>query len=92
MFNVYLNLPDANAKTGDDVPNFVGVVTVLAMGKEMTHHHAAANAAFDITDVLGKVAKADNTNLSVTLLPTAAGTAPKKASGTTFKRIYVQRE
>lgn len=93
MFNVYLNLPDANAKTGDDVPNFVGLVTVLAKSKEMmTHNHAAANAAFDITDVLGKVTKADSTNLSVTLVPTAAGVAPEKASGTTFKRIYIQRE
>jgi polyphenol oxidase len=33
LFRVYLNLPDATARTGVDVPNFVGTVTVLVTGR-----------------------------------------------------------
>src|SRR5207253_2537393 len=58
LFNIFLNLPEANAKTSVDAPNFVGTVTVLAKGKQQhAHQHASTNAAFDITDALGAVAK-----------------------------------
>jgi polyphenol oxidase len=80
LFNIFLNLPEANASTSVDVPNFVGTVTVLAKSKQQrAHQHASTNAAFDITDALGAVAKG-NKNLSVTLVPVAAGGAAPEAS------------
>lgn len=96
-FHVYLNLPEANAETKVEAPNFVGTVTVLAKSKSPhTHQHAAVNAAFDITEALARVAKAAGGNLSITLVPAAAaGKQPTQvavgAPGVTFKRIYIDR-
>jgi polyphenol oxidase len=99
-FRVYLNLPGANAGTKVESPNYVGTVTVLAKSKSPhAHQHAGVNAAFDITEALARVAKAAGTNLSVTLVPVAAGgpqvTAPAAAAAgaasATFKRIYIDR-
>jgi polyphenol oxidase len=88
MFNVFVNLPGANATTQTDVPNYVGTVTVLAKRKEAAgHQHESVNAAFDVTDVLGSVAKTAGPNLSVTLVPAAGSTA----TGATYKRIYIDQ-
>jgi len=58
LFRVYLNLPDANARTGVDVPNFVGTVSVLAKNNTAQGHvHPSTNAAFEITEALAAVAK-----------------------------------
>jgi polyphenol oxidase len=96
-FYVYLNLPEANAETKVEAPNFVGTVTVLAKSKSLhTHQHAGVNAAFDITEALARVAKAAGGNLSITLVPAAAtGKQPTQVAvgtpGVTFKRIYIDR-
>jgi polyphenol oxidase len=102
-FHVYLNLPEANAATKVEVPNFVGTVTVLAKSKNAhTHQHSGVNAAFDLTEPLARVAKAAGANLSITLVPAAAaGSQPTQAAvgatgtpgtpGVTFKRIYIDR-
>jgi polyphenol oxidase len=85
FFRVYLDLPEANAQTSVDIPNYVGTVTVLAKSANAhTHQHAATNAAFEITDELARVAKTAGPNLSVTLVPEGIDTA-------TFKRIYIDR-
>jgi polyphenol oxidase len=94
LFRVYLNLPDATAKTGVDVPNFVGTVTVLAKSKKAEgHDHPSINTAFEITAALAEVAKEAAGNLTVTLVPAAAeGLAPAAPSpGVSFKKIYVDR-
>ena len=94
LFRVYLNLPDATAKTGVDVPNFVGTVTVLAKSKKAEgHDHPSINTAFEITAALAEVAKESAGNLTVTLVPAAAeGLAPAAPSpGVSFKKIYVDR-
>lgn len=94
LFRVYLNLPDANVSTGVDVPNFVGMVTILAKNtKAQGHEHPSVNAAFEITPALAEVAKAGTANLAVTLVPVtakAAAAAPP-AGGVSFKKIYIER-
>jgi polyphenol oxidase len=92
LFQVYLNLPDANANTGVDVPNFVGMVTILAKNsKGEGHAHPSTNAAFDITEALAKVAKARANSLTVTLVPAAAEGVMPTAQGASFKKIYIDR-
>lgn len=92
LFQVYLNLPDANANTGVDVPNFVGMVTILAKNsKGEGHAHPSTNAAFDITEALAKVAKARADSLTVTLVPAAAEGVMPAAQGASFKKIYIDR-
>ena len=96
IVDVFINLPHADAKTGADVPNYAGTITVLTK-KMGAHMHAASsgvNAAFDVTDTLASVAKGAPGNLSVTLVPVAAqGEPPKEASGgpIVYKRIYIDR-
>lgn len=88
LFRVYLNLPQANAATSVDVPNFVGMVTILAKNKrEEAHDHPSVNAAFEITAALAEVAK-DAQKLTVTLVPAAEG-APPAPRGVSFKKIYI---
>ncbi len=94
FFQVYLNLPDATAKTGVDVPNFVGTVTILAKnnkGEGKGHDHPSTNAAFDITEALANVAKGLADSLTVTLVPAAAEGEEPAAQGASFKKIYVDR-
>jgi polyphenol oxidase len=90
LFEVYLNSPNANAKTGVDVPNFVGTVTVLAMRHNgVSHDHGSVNVAFDITETLARTVK-NRSELSVTLVPFAADGNPPKNHAVSFKRIYIQ--
>jgi polyphenol oxidase len=92
MFQVFINLPDANAKTSVDLPNFAGTVTVLAQGvMPVGHRHASVNEVLDITDTLSQVAKESGGKLSVTLVPAAGDAEPTKDSGATFKRIYIEK-
>lgn len=96
IFNVYVNLPQADAKTGADVPNYAGTITVLTkkMGAHMHAGPSGVNAAFDVTDTLAAVAKGSPGNLSVTIVPVAAaGEAPKEAAGgpIVYKRVYIDR-
>jgi polyphenol oxidase len=90
MFNVFLNLPDATPATSTDVPNFVGMVTVLAKSKEGgAHQHAETNAAFDVSDVLGQVK--DGGKLAVTLVPVAGEGAPSQDSQATFRQVSIDQ-
>jgi len=99
LLDVYVNLPNATAATGANVPNYVGTITVLAHGGRGAHDsHAAAprqvNAAFDVTDTLASVVKGTAGNLTVTLVPVAAGNEPPKAAehqSVSYKRIYIDR-
>lgn len=89
FFNVFLNLPGANASTSVEAANFVGTVTVLAKNKaQQEHQHNAFNAAFDITDALSEVAKGA-AKLSVTLVPVAPSEAGAEAGRISFKRVYI---
>ncbi|HEY1412654.1 MAG TPA: DUF_B2219 domain-containing protein, partial [Rhodopila sp.] len=84
LFNVFINLPDADPATSLDLPNFAGTVTVLAKGNmPMGHQHANVNAVLDITDSLSQVAKEANGKLSVTLVPAAGTKEPTRDSGAT---------
>jgi polyphenol oxidase len=92
LFRVYLNLPDANARTGVDVPNFVGTVSVLAKNNTAQGHvHSSTNAAFEITEALAEVAKGRASSLTVTLVPAAAEGVIPESQGASFKKIYIDR-
>ncbi len=92
LFRVYLNLPDANARTGVDVPNFVGTVSVLAKNNTAQGHvHPSTNAAFEITEALAAVAKGRASSLTVTLVPAAAEGVIPESQGASFKKIYIDR-
>jgi polyphenol oxidase len=93
ILNVYLNLPQANAQTGPNVPNYAGTISVLAHSAKGAHNHGPRqiNAAFDITDTLANVAKGAGGNFSVTLVPVAAKGEAPKAADIAYKRIYIDR-
>ena len=92
LFRVYLNLPDANARTGVEVPNFVGTVSVLAKNNTAQGHvHPSTNAAFEITEALAAVAKGQASSLTVTLVPAAAEGVIPESQGASFKKIYIDR-
>ena len=92
LFRVYLNLPDANARTGVEVPNFVGTVSVLAKNNTAQGHiHTSTNAAFEITEALAAVAMGRASSLTVTLVPAAAEGVIPESQGASFKKIYIDR-
>lgn len=90
IFNVFLNLPSANARTSTNSPNFVGTVSFVAKSKRKSgHRHPGVDAAFDVSALVGRNPSASK--LSVTLVPVAANGVPPRATTATVGQITLEQ-
>jgi polyphenol oxidase len=91
---VFVNLPDASAKTKVDDPHFVGYFTVVPrhrLTKEAEAHRKTKhlhNYAFDVTNKIGTLLD-DKTELAVTLVPVGADDSKPAGLNLTYRRVYL---
>lgn len=90
MVRVFLNQPNANAKTELDPKHFVGYITIVPSGPGH-HHQVVRNVAFDLSPELAATAAAGN-ELSITLVPVTAGDDEPQQGTMSYKKIYLTTE
>jgi len=87
IIRVFVNQPEATAKTQLDAQHFAGYISVVPSG--LGHRHPVVrNVAFDLLPELAATVAAKD-RLSVTMVPvTASGAEPLRAT-VKYKRIYL---
>ena len=99
-FNVYLNLPNADFKTGAKSPNFVGPLAIFEHFHDLSSQHVIRKT-YDVTDLLNelkKSAKYDPSNLSVTIVPKGGivngnkRTKPRSGTAVKVKSLHLESE
>ena len=87
IMRVFINLPDATAKTVLDSQHFAGYISVVPSG--LGHMHPVVrNVAFDLLPELAATV-AGKEQFSVTLVPVTPGGAEPAQGAVTYKRIYL---
>jgi polyphenol oxidase len=94
LVRVFVNNPQANAKTSIESAAYIGYFTILAKTSRIAHamkEHPPTNVALDLTAKIGKLLK-DQRELSVTLVPVGAVDAKPKDIKLSFKKVYITEE
>ncbi len=87
IIRVFVDLPDANAKTELDPKHFAGYISVVPSG--LGHKHPVLrNVAFDLLPELAATVGASE-QLSVTLVPVTAGGGEPAQAAVRYRRIYL---
>jgi polyphenol oxidase len=90
---VYVNLPNANAGTSTEVPNFVGFISSIAKVKpgasHAGHDHGAQREVFEIDDELAAILVRDKT-VKITIVPVDSRSKKPKTMQFTYGQISLQ--